>query len=481
MVVPKSRLLFWFGLIVLPLCLAGAAQPTAATLCLAGILAFLFIALLDALIAPRGLKGISVALPPVNRMSKDRPAKLEVRIRNERLKPRTLRLALGLPPALISPQEEADVSLPADAEWSRLGWECVPNHRGCYPLRQALVEVGSPLGFWGWQRALPIQSEVRVYPNLFTERRNLSALFLRRGSFGLHAQRQVGKGREFEKLREYLPGDSFEDIHWKATARRGHPITKVFQVERTQEIYVLIDASRLSAREASRPAAGRVRLQPTGRVSLSPRPTAGPSSILDRAGAEPTDPSLSTTILERFMTAGLVLGLAAEQQGDLFGLMAFSNQVDKFVRARNGKAHYSVCRDALYTLQPRDVTPDFDEVGTFLRLRLRRRALLFFLTSLDDAALAEGFLRNVDLVCRHHLVVVGMLQPPGITPLFSNPKLSSVDEIYEHLGGHLLWSKLRELEKVLRRRGVHFALLQNERLSAELVSHYLAIKQRQLL
>jgi uncharacterized protein (DUF58 family) len=181
------------------------------------------------------------------------------------------------------------------------------------------------------------------------------------------------------------------------------------------------------------------------------------------------------------VTAGLVLGLAAEQQGDLFGLMAFSNQVDKFVRARNGKAHYSVCRDALYTLQARDVTPDFDEVGTFLRLRLRRRALLFFLTSLDDAALAEGFLRNVDLICRHHLVVVGMLQPPGITPLFSNPGLRSVDEIYEHLGRHLLWNKLRELEKVLRRRGVHFALLQNERLSAELVSQYLAIKQRQLL
>ena len=95
---------------------------------------------------------------------------------------------------------------------------------------------------------MPAQSEIRVYPNLFTERRNLAALFLHRGAFGLHAQRQVGKGREFEKLREYMPGDSFDEIHWKATAKRGRPITKVFQIERTQEVYVVIDASRLSAR-----------------------------------------------------------------------------------------------------------------------------------------------------------------------------------------------------------------------------------------
>ena len=57
----------------------------------------------------------------------------------------------------------------------------------------------------------------------------------------------IGKGREFEKLREYIPGDSYDEIHWKATAKRGRPVTKVFQIERTQEVYVVIDASRLSA------------------------------------------------------------------------------------------------------------------------------------------------------------------------------------------------------------------------------------------
>src|SRR5438105_2526977 len=113
-----------------------------------------------------------------------------------------------------------------------------------------LLEAASPLGFWAVRRSLPINLELRVYPNLLRERKSLAALFLNRGAFGLHAQRQIGKGRDFEKLREYIPGDSSDEIHWKATAKRGHPVTKVFQIERTQEVYVIIDASRLSARTA---------------------------------------------------------------------------------------------------------------------------------------------------------------------------------------------------------------------------------------
>ena len=131
-------------------------------------------------------------------------------------------------------------------------------------------------------------------------------------------------------------------------------------------------------------------------------------------------------------------------------------------------------------MQPKIVTPDFDELCTFIRLRLRRRALLVFLTALDDPALAESFVRNMDLIRRQHLVLVNMLQPPGVEPLFTDPT-SRAGRLVSQLGGHLRWQKLRELQKVLQRRGVRFSLLDNERLSAELVSQYLNVKQRQLL
>jgi hypothetical protein len=104
-----------------------------------------------------------------------------------------------------------------------------------------------------------------------------------------------------------------------------------------------------------------------------------------------------------------------------------------------------------------------------------------FLTSLDDPALAESFVRNLELIRRQHVVLVNMIQPPAASALFTNPNIASVDDLYQHLGGHLQWHKLRELGKVLQRRGVQFSLLQNERLSAELVSQYLSVKQRQLV
>src|SRR6266404_232716 len=476
MIVPRKNLLFWVAVVVLPFSLLAAIEPSAGMFCLSAMGAFFICALADAFGARTALIGFTVEVPPIARMSKDREAKLELRIRNQLQKRVTVRLGLSLPPEIQSDHEDAWIALPAGTAWSRFHWNCRPVKRGNYQLDCAYLESASALRFWAVRRQVPLQCEIRVYPNLFTERKDLAALFLHRGSFGLHAQRQVGKGREFEQLREYIPGDGFDEVHWKATAKRGRPITKIFQVERTQEVYVVIDGSRLSAR----------RVEERGLKVEGPgaRGPGGESSNETRQRADQFQSSSldsGPSILERFVTAALVLGLAAEQQGDLFGLLTFSDKVGKFVRARNGDAHYSACRDALYTLQPQVVTPDFDELCTFIRLRLRRRALLVFLTALDDPLLASSFVNNMDLVCRQHLLLVNMLQPTGATPLFANPNIATLDELYQHLGGHLLWQKLRELEKVLQRRGVRFSLLQNERLSAELVSQYLSVKKRQLL
>jgi len=470
MIVPHNRLLFWVAVIILPGSLLAAIEPATAWFFFGGTGVLFLLAILDALNARRSLSGISVEAPSVVRTSQDREAKLPLRICNQRQTSRQLRLGLPLPGAIQPKQEDMWIALPAGAEWSQMDWTCWPRKRGKYRLASACLEGTSPFGFWGVRKQVALDCEIRVYPNLLTERKSLAALFLHRGLFGVHVQRQVGKGREFEQLREYIPGDGLDEVHWKATAKRGRPITKIFQVERTQEVYIVIDASRLSARTAQ---GGGVF---TDNASHRALPTKG-SALEQEALALEQPPS----ILERFVTAALVLGLAAEQQGDLFGLVTFSDRVEKFIRARSGKVHYSACRDALYTLEPRIVTPDFDELCSFLRLRLRRRALLVFLTSLDDSVLAESFLRNIELLRGQHLILVNMVQPPGLIPVFTNPNVVSLDELYQHLGGHLLWQKLRELERVLQRLGIRFSLLQNERLSAELVSQYLSVKKRQLL
>jgi uncharacterized protein (DUF58 family) len=466
MIVPRSKLLFWVALVVLPYAFLASAVAHTTGISLLFIGGLLLAAVGDAIGAQRRLVGIGVELPPVVRFSRDRSGSLELRIRNARGRKEHIRLAFAWPPEIQVASEEMNVALPDTSEWLRLAWPCTPRKRGNYKLRAAYLEGHSPLGFWAVRRAVPVQSELRVYPNLRGERKNLAALFLNRGAGGLHAQRQVGKGRDFEKVREYIPGDGYDEIHWKATARRGRPITKVFQIEKTQEVYVVVDASRLSARATS---ASESRTQPANGAEESALRVASPTWQQE------------TSTLERYVTAALILGLAAERQGDLFGVLAFTDKVERFARAKNGQAHHRACRDTLYTLEPKLVTPDFEELCAFIRARLRRRALLVFLTALDDPAIAESFVRNIDLLRRHHLVLVNMLQPQGVAPLFSNPAVTAIDEVYQDLAGHLRWQALRQTQKVLERRGARFSLLADERLSVAIVSQYLNVKQRQLL
>ncbi len=453
--VPTNRLLLAVGLVFLPLSLWVAFMPGKTTLAvlLGGALGAFVI--FDAFKAPGQLSGIAVSLPEIVRLSKLRNADIEVYIQNEKMQPGRIRLGLAFPAALHSPIKELVTRLPSDSVHSVLRWPCKGLQQGSYILDRCYIEAISPKGFWGVRRSFPACLELRVYPNLLVERKNLSSLYLKRG-LGIHTQRQVGKGREFEQLREYFPGDSFEDIHWKATAKRGQPITKVFQIERTQQIYVIIDSSRLSA-----------------------RPIALDSDNFKGVGSQ--EVSFTSTILERYVTAALVMCLAAERQGDLFGLMTFNDRVHHYLGAKSGKSHFNSCRDAIYTLQPRMVAPDFTELFAFIGSRVRRRALLVFLTHLDDPVLAESFADSIDIISRKHFVLVNMLRPVEARPMFSSTPAASVDEIYQHLGGHLVWKGLRETEKILQRRGADFALLDNETLCTEMISQYLTLKRRQVL
>jgi uncharacterized protein (DUF58 family) len=455
-IVPTYRLLLFVGVIILPFTLLLLVIDAVIVPTIVLAVAVLVVALMDAFRSKGRLQGIRVVLPEVVRISKGRESNFNVQIENDKLVVRRIRLGLAFPEEIYSPAVEISVELPEDNPLSSIVWLLKGLKQGRYPVDRCYLEAASLWGFWSVLTALQVNMEIRVYPNLFEERKNLSALFLNRG-LGVHAQRQIGKGKDFEQLREYLPGDSFEDIHWKSTAKRGLPITKVYQIERTQEIYVIIDASRLSARSSEG------------------------NSISNNGTEAQKHPDEFTTVLQRFITAALIMALAAERQGDLFGLLTFDDKIRAFLKAKSGKAHFDVCRDALYTMQPQSVSPDFAELFTFIGTKMRRRALLVFLTHLDDPILADSFTRHIDLISRNHVVLVNMIKPMVVKPLFASESVSSVNDIYRDLGGHMVWRQIRETQKVLQRRGVGFSMLDNETLCSALISQYLSLKRRQVL
>lgn len=434
----------------------------------AGVVALVFFflaALFDLLLSASRLAGLSVTVPDLLRCTKGRELSVPVTLSNGGPTLPSLRYGIATPPDFRAAGELVGRIVPFEQGKRRtVEYPFLPLRRGRFFLESLHVETPSRWGLWLLRKRFPLATEVRVYPDLRAERKRLASLFLMRGNDGNRAVRQVGKGRDFEQLRDYQPGDDYIDIDWKATARRQRPVTRTYQIERTQEIYVIVDHSRLSAREI------RVGVEKASEGDWLYRE--------ESSGGE----HLVTTQLEKFLHCSLILAAVAERQGDLFGFISFADREDRFIRARNGKDHYNVVRDALYTLEPKAVAPDFEQLMIALRQRLTRRALLVMLIDLGDPLTAEQFYEAVPLITRQHLVLVNMVRPEMAVPLFSPKNLpANISQVYDQLGGHFQWQELRETANRLRHLGVELGIPEHEELCAETVSQYLRVKRRQLI
>jgi uncharacterized protein (DUF58 family) len=427
MIAPSAWLIWLSAVLVVPICALASLAPEWMGPCLLLLLIFGATATVDARLGSRRLSKVTVTAPAFLKWFKVRSAQF---ILTAARRGYSVEASLDLPPGLSATTKVLVVAPNEDIAQ----FTCLPETRGRYEVKLCYLRAVSPLRLWRVRAAKEIRTEIRVFPDL--EREPGGKLLLRKKMGGLRTQRTVGRGREFERLREYAPGDSYDEIAWKASARRGRPIVRVFQVERTQDVYAIIDSSRLGA----------------------------------RSGA-----------VEQFVSAALMLALAAENNGDNFGLVTFSDRVNHFVSPTRGKAHFARCRDAIYDLQASSVSPDFSELFSFLQLRVRRRSLLLFLTDLTDPMLAESFLRDVHLLSRRHVVLVNRLSDKEVRPLFTGTLPENDDEISARLAGHLQWATLKDLERNLSRLGVGTSLLTPGFVGLDLVRQYNDVKRRQAL
>jgi uncharacterized protein (DUF58 family) len=446
MIVPDNRLLWGAAAIALPAATIAGLVPVLAIPAWSVIGAAALIAAVDAYRGLQRLSAVTATAPVQVRLTKDVGIEVPLAIGNRTGSELRLRLAPTRPEGVHTTQPVIELAAPS-GDSSAL-WPCASDTRGDHRLRELHMEAASPLGLWSARTARPLDCALRVYPNLRDHA--TAALFLRTDTAGARLRRQRGKGKEFENLRQYLPGDSFEDVHWKATARRAFPMVKLYSIEHAQEVYAVIDASRLSAREG---------------------------------------------ILDSYVDAALHLALIADRQRDRFGLVTFGDRTHTFVRARTGMAHFRLCRESIYRLAPQRVSPDFREVFTTLQTNLRRRALLVFFTSLDDALLAESFEREVAILARRHLVLVNVMPAGGAKPLFTGEvkigetkigevkigDIADLDAAYAGLAGQLAWNRMRRLQIALQNRGVRLSFVDPERIKAQVTSGYLEVKRRQVL
>ncbi len=315
-----------------------------------------------------------------------------------------------------------------------------PLRRGDYRFGRLTLRWLGPLGLWRRQHTYDTGASVQVYPNVLEVRKY--DLLLRRNrleDIGLRVNRRFGEGREFERLRDYLPDDDFRHIAWKATARRHKPITTQFESERSQTIFVAFDVGRMMG-------------APVGDMTR-------------------LDYVINSVLLFSYVVLG---------KGDRVGLMTFADTVTHYVEPRAGRVQFYRMLDLLYRVEAQPIEPDFARAFGYLKQKQRRRALVVVFTDLTGGVSMQQLASGVISLRPPNLPLVVTISDPVLKQLTSVPPENDMG-VYERAAAQRVLDERRATLHRLELQGALTLDVPASQLSASVINKYLEIKGRGML
>jgi uncharacterized protein (DUF58 family) len=315
--------------------------------------------------------------------------------------------------------------------------------RGVVRGRAPLDGPHLAMSFWGWAErlvSLPGRSELKVMPNLRAVKRlhrTLNDAFLR--GLGQRSAPRLGKGRDFDRLREYTVDDDFRDIAWKASARHGKLIVREFRLDRSQDVLVCVDRGHRMA-------------------------------------------ALTTRIrrVDHAVNAAVLMSYICSRMEDRVGVLSFGAQVDSGIPQGRGASHLSRITAFSTSIQAEYIHTDFLALGAHVRRRLRRRALVLIVTTLPETDDEQALVRATRMLTPTHLPLFVVLSDPALRAAAESLP-SNREELSRTLVARDLWTGRRRMMDELRRRGAWVVDTGPEDAGVDSVNAYLEIKRRQLI
>lgn len=355
--------------------------------------------------------------------------------RRARLRVREVR-----PELLGGVQPPRAITVPADGD-KRETLSVVPLRRGREESGGFVVDSTGPLGLGRRRARIELPWEVIVYPPLVSIRLRASvAQARRRRDPGLKAIRELGEGRLFESLREWVPGDDIRHIDWKATARRRKVITRQYEAERRQQVLLVLDLGRLMT--------------------------------ADIAGG--------VARLDFVVQAALELAYAAAQHDDDVGIMTFADGVQHFVAPQRGRSGVRQVLDVLAVVEPKLVEPDYPGAFRYLAARNRKRALTVLFTDVIDRFASDALVANVASLRPRHVPLAVTLRNPELDGVAALRPADARNAFRKAAAEELLHAREEALGH-MRRAGVLVIDVTPQRAAQAVVSKYLDLKRRGVL
>jgi uncharacterized protein (DUF58 family) len=392
----------------------------------------------DLLTGPRR-GAVEIARMAPEPFSLRRGGTLQYRIRNASAAPIDAGILEGSPLLLQIDAGVARVRVPAHSE-AIADLAVTPVARGAEELHEFYAWIENGIGLLRRRIRCAGASAVRVYPDLSAVERYGSLRARNRLiEAGLRRMRLRGAGSEPESVREWSDGDAFRSINWKATARRGKMMVAQYEVERSQNVMILLDAGRLM----------------TTRV--------GDQRKFDYA-----------------VTAALSVAAIASLANDKVGIVAFAGAILRaFAPRPSGRSSAHVAEE-LYDLEPRFEESDYAAAFQFVRSGVRKRSLVIFFTDMVDPVAQSSVLAEIGTIARRHLAICVFMNDAAIDRALADP-LDSPRSVYAAGVALELLAERRTAAATLARLGVGVIDVPARDLTTALIDRYLRVKQRGLL
>lgn len=315
-----------------------------------------------------------------------------------------------------------------------------PVTRGEYAFGVVNVLASGPIGLLQRRFRAGAEYTVAVYPSYIQMRKyELLAISDRLIEAGVKRVRRIGSTMEFDQIREYVSGDDYRTVNWRATARRATFMVNQYQDERSQQVFCVIDKGRAMK-----------------------MPFAG------------------MTLLDYAINTSLVISNIAIHKQDRAGLVTFGRRIDTFVAPDRRRRQMHTLVEALYRQKTEFVESDYEALYARVRHSITTRSLLLVFTNFETLSGMQRRLSSLRALARNHLVVVIFFENTELRVLLETPA-ANTEAIYLKAIAEKLALEKKQIVKELGIHGIHAILTAPENLTVNTINKYLELKSRRMI
>ncbi|MEO6524738.1 MAG: DUF58 domain-containing protein [Mucilaginibacter sp.] len=326
----------------------------------------------------------------------------------------------------------------ASRQHKLLNYMLRPTKRGEYEFGDVRVYVQSPIGLINRRFNFEQSENLPVYPSFLQMRKyELMAISNRLNEYGIKKIRRIGNSMEFEQIKNYVAGDDFRTLNWKASARRGELMVNNYTDEKSQHVYCVIDKSR--------------------------------------AMKMPFD---GLSLLDYSINASLVLSSVALIKQDKAGLITIAEKKGSVVPADRRPTQLNKIMEVLYKEKTRYLETNMELLYTTIRSTLKQRSLVVFFTNFESMSALQRQLPFLQRIAKYHLLVMVFFENTELKTLSEQPA-SNVEDIYIKTVAEKFAYEKKLIVKELARYGIQSILTSPQNLTVNTINRYLELKARQ--